>query len=262
MQAIHLVELATIVVFYADQFVAGHTSMNSHAFDRFWKHSKTRIFRWKVVLNATRPGPIQGDRGAFFYAVAEEIFAAEVLNRVWTSVGYSMRDIEVSDRAQAALQSVALGHAEVRNQLLQFISTEKFPPKLVHRLERCRQLSESWADLLLAFLPQDAASRQAFDFNRFGDYRRSIESPAYRDDTLRRIVTTLRSTKDLFNEVCPHENLNRLVGNSITASLGPDLLDSVGPFQDLWQTRLTQTTQDTLDSVQVLMAEEGGYPLH
>ena len=190
------------------------------------------------------------------YAVGEEILAADILNRVWTAVGLSLQSAELADRAQLSLQSVSVGHEEVRNRLLTFMVADSINRSLAKRLDYCRKQSEAWADLLLAFLPPDAAGRQAFDTSRMNDHRRSMESPGYRQDTLRRIVDNVKSCSKTFAEVCPHENLNRLVASSITAALGPDLLDSVGPFHDLWQIRLKFGTQDTMDSLAVLIAED------
>ena len=154
-----------------------------------------------------------------------------------------------------------MGHAEVRKRLLALILCDKPNARLVTLLDRCRKLSECWTDLLLAFLAPEAADAQAFDSKRVADFRSSMESPACRQDTLRRVRSNLRSRSFPFLEVCPHENLNRLVAQSILAGLGPDLFESTGHFKDLWQVRLSLGTQDTLASVEVLLAEDadGGY---
>lgn len=259
MQAIQLIELAATVASYAEHFAAGKTAVSVASFDRYWRHAKSRTQRWMVAIAAaSNHQQLRGDTAAFFYAMAEEILAADVLNRVWTGVGFSIESEPIAEKARSCLTSVSMGHAEVRKRLVAFLLSGRPDASLARRLERCRKLSECWTDLLLAFLPQEAAQPHAFDSKRVADFRRSMESPACRRDTLTRLLSNVKSPTIPFSEICPHENLNRLVAHSIVTGLGPDLLDSTGQFKDLWQIRLSLGTQDTLASVDVLLAEESG----
>jgi hypothetical protein len=192
----------------------------------------------------------------------EEIITGEVLTRVWTAVVRGFEKHKGLQEAEPVVRSVFVGHLEARRKTLRLlVSGDRVSTRDVVALNRLRRRTERWTDMLLGYLtPRYDIRDLAFDPNRAIDFAAGLRSERGQSWGVQAWPLVLSSLRAAFvsgmDPHAPNNDLNARIASSVLACFGPDLFDSTGQFQSLWQARLTHTTSDTLVMMKQLLGEE------
>jgi hypothetical protein len=263
-----LVELAALLSGHADVLVGNGTQLTRDGMSEYWSAAKARMDRWSRSLFSLSLTPKSASSAEFEFvpAVVEpllhEIFASEVLTRVWAAV-VGLFDASTDQCAATAVaRSVLIGHQDVRCRALHWLlngplahSPHADAVNLIRR--RC----ERWTDLLIANCYHlGDVSEFSVDAVRAGDFahdfaqqRRSGTYPVAWSVTM----TSLRSAlqvgiaRDAFSR-----DANRRISGAVLACLGPDLFTATGSLRTAWLMRLQSVTDDTEGMLSDLLALE------
>jgi hypothetical protein len=193
----------------------------------------------------------------YLKSVLVEIFAGEVLARVWIAVlAAADRRRGTCDAAPIA-ESVLAGHVEARNRALKFLAHG--PGITSHdavELNRIRRRSERWTDLLLGHLTTvDDVSQFAFHPSLARDFAEDLRGhPAWTIGGQAWPLTLVSMRTGFHRDVnlaSPHADLNAKIASAVLACFPPELFDSTGLIRTLWMARLAGTAAD----IQGLVAE-------
>ncbi len=257
MHARELVELAAVASSHGPALVAGPSVLSDSGLDQYWVASKCRLERWGRALKSfgQSPSAWATDPTALSHrdiqAVIEEVFASEVLTRVWSAVLVAYDSRRSKNDASILGRSIYLGHLEIRNRVLKLlVSSPQLSAEHAVRLNRLRQRCERWTDILIGhiavaaevvqFAPHpDRAAEFALEFGPLE--RLSVDTVAWR-----MTLATLRSAfQQGFSTTSANPDSNIRIAASVMASFSPEAFDSSGLFPSLWSNRLLYTTLDT-----------------
>lgn len=226
--------------------------------EKFWRLSLGRLAIWRQSLSAAAWPATE--------AVIEEIFAADVLTRVWIAVACEAAHRSNDEQSPRLMHNVLSGHFDIRRRAMQnMVAAQDEQPQAIVRLNRLRRRGERWTDLLLALLlpdceieplAHDAARSRAFAAEHFS------ADPATEDDQetigpRTRCDLLLASLQSAFRESLstnlPNAPLNTEIAASALASLPAESVTAVAWLDRVWLERLTQTADDTLRRIAVLL---------
>ncbi len=267
MQTCELAELSGLVAANGSRFVRGRGRLSESGLRQYWITSKSRFHRWMQALlgqTSEKPSatPSRTPGIAKLVPVMEEIFASELLTRVWTALVCQYDRQHLASCGAPVVWNVFRCHEVARHIALQLLcQTPESERQLGLAVDKLRRNAERWTDLLLALLVSNGeadAAAVAFDTVRLHEFARDL-------DDLRRIKHGVQawqlfqtSIKAAFQtglcRATPNETLNSQIAASILTCFPPDLFDATGPLQSLWQERLQHTTTDMLAMVQDLIA--------
>lgn len=154
-----MVELATIASAYSSHVIESFEPLPSQPLADYWIGSRRRLSRWlralkhhAELIDATDP-KARPERLREAKPLLEEIFAADMLARVWGAV------LAAADRRRNSVHSDPVA----RNVLIGQLQARQFALELMLRVEgsedvdllavdRLRRHSERWSDVLLGHL--------------------------------------------------------------------------------------------------------------
>lgn len=262
MQAGALVELAGVVAVHGRQFVRGQGRLSRAGVRDYWVASKTRFDRWMSSMNRYRHlralRPAQWRNAA---AVIEEIFATEILTRVWTATACECDRRHGGSEASPLVRSTLLGHMDARNRALRFLSRIGEQRQMAVEANRVRSRSERWTDLLLAHLLPDCSvdgyafqAGRTLDFaNDLPDARRGIGG----EEPTGLLQASLRAAFAACKLRTENADLNERIAAGVGACFGAEQLESISSFRSIWMQRLSFTADDATNLVEeLLMATE------
>ena len=265
MQACDLAELSGLIAVSGASFLQGPRRLSDSGLRQYWMASKRRFEqwmralpndRWAVASLSSEPRRLQ------LTPVLEEIFASELLTRVWTAQVCQYERRQDTTGSVAIAWSVLFSHLDARHRALQLLC--EAPEQDRHawaEVDKFRRRCEHWTDLLLAHLvPHGAAEAEAMAFNAermhdfaedLGDLRRVRRG----ENAWQLFQASLKAAFQGDDEVnSPNADLNDQIAAGILASFPPDLFDSTGALHSLWQVRIEHGTEDTLNMVDDLLA--------
>jgi hypothetical protein len=272
-----LVELSGMIAMHGGTFVRGHGRLSDRGVREYWSASRARCDRWVTTLSA-----LQRSHAAPRLSVLpllEEVFATEILTRVWTAVASERDRRDQSRVASPVVRNILLGHLDARNRALHWMARayEQGWDAAVEA-NRLRSRSERWTDLLLAhLLPECPVDGCAFDRARVGDFADDLPAtvpPAGRNAhgqagppnaTAQRVVGTagellrvsLRTAFPAAPAPGPNADLNARIAYSIASSFPAEHIEATGPFANLWIQRLQLTADDLRNSLDEWLQEDG-----
>jgi hypothetical protein len=129
----------------------------------------------------------------------------------------------------------------------------------VQEINRVRQRSERWTDMLLAYLtPLGDLADVAFDHKRVFDFAEDAadhfrQSKAGQWWQLLRVALRT-SFGDCLAENAPNGDLNAQIVTSILAGFRPETFDAINDLSWLWMERLEYTTADAEALIEELLA--------
>jgi hypothetical protein len=266
MHARDLLELAAILSSHGPLLVEHSAALPEESLQQYWSASKCRLDRWgrrlKQIQRATpdrEESAISGRRNDPA-ALLEEILTGEVLTRVWSAIvaGHDRR--HRSDQAEPIARSVLIGHLEARWRVLCLLtSTSRISVPEAMRLDRLRNRSERWADLLLGYLSGVCnASEFAIDPARMEDFSQDLHGQVGLrggHQTWNLVQASLRAA---FGQglapSSPNADLNAQIAAGILSSFPPELFHGTGLLCSLWTLRLYQTTNEAQGMLDQLLA--------
>jgi len=273
MKATDLVEVAALLATHGPSLIRGDYRLSASGIQRYWIASKCRLERWTrslknynqcVESTCLASAQIDGDwthvRGAI-----EEILSGEVFTRVWTGIARGIDRHRGRDEVQPTAHSVLVGHREACHRVMKLlVNPYAIPDNEALWLNRLRRRAERWTDLLVAYLIDAAdvsdlamnpelAREFAADF-REGNTRdtRQYDQPL--------LAASLRSAfRRCTKGPSPNADLNAQIATSVLSCFPPEIFESVGCVESLWQMRLNNSTADAHALVsQMLQLEQPG----
>lgn len=234
----------------------------------YWSASRHRLDRWSKSLRSLSLTSAESQKCEFEFvpAVVEplfhEIFASEILTRVWAAV-VSLFDAPSGQAAATAVaRSVLMSQQEVRYRALDWLLCGPLAETPhADAVNVVRRRCERWSDLLIAnvYSLGDVAEF-AFDAIRTGEFaqdfaeeRRTGTYPAAWAMTLASLRAALHAglTRESFSR-----DANRRISAGVLACLGPKLFTSTGSLRTAWLMRMSRVTADTEGMLSELLALE------
>lgn len=274
----YLIELAALVASSGERIIRGG-QVSEAAVQQYWVTSKQRFDAWTKSLleyalaehHASLAVSNTAERLIARQTARDtvhEILVSEVLTRVWSAIACASDLRRQAREVDPIIRSVFHGHQEFRHQALNLmLQGRSFNPQESVALNRLRQRSEKWSDLLLGYVGVGEGAVVldfAFDAERVREFSLEIrELPARPMSGLawQLVVSSLRLA---FREsiAWPNETLNQQVASAILANFPPDLFDSTGQLGSLWIDRLQCSTSDTMGMIEDLLRDEPPPPRH
>jgi len=194
----------------------------------------------------------------------EEIFASELLTRLWTAVACEYDRRRGTSYVSPVVRSTFLGHLDARHRALNVIA-QAFDGEVdaALRVNRFRGRSERWNDLLLAYLlPDCPVEEYAFDYQRVRDFSEDLpdqNSAEWRVQSWHLLQASLRAAFSCTTRRRCNEDLNARIASGIQACFQLDQFESPGRLRSLWMQRLTHTAADTEALIsELLLLEKSG----
>jgi hypothetical protein len=262
MHARDLVQLAALAATHAKVLVRGPDSVPNSSLEQYWVASKTRLDRWARALKrigVSSPGP----EGPMIRGLLEEIITSEMLTRVWAAVMSAYDRHRGLELMEPVARSVLVGQMEARHRVLALlVCSPRIDVELAFKLNRLRQRSDRWTDMLIGSLTQlDGAVDYAADRNRareFGEDLRYQQSQAGGHVAWPVLLASLKvAFGQVMSEISPNADLNDKIAVSVLSCFQPGVFDSTGVFRSAWLLRIASMTQDTQGMVDELLAMEG-----
>ncbi len=272
MHASELLYVAAAVANNADSFVRTPLTAASASLHQYWTASRERLDNWSRAL-AQRGresfSPAEGDdystsdvgeKDSRPRSVIEEILLAEVLTRVWAAASMAHDEHQRGQILAPLARSIFLGHQESRNRALKIIlQGHGLTPREVRRLNVLRQKCERWTDLFLAQIPLAGQTNPlAFDADRLADFAEDLahemESGTQQDAHRLTMASLAAAARRGITRFAANGELNQKIAGGVLGCLPADALDASGHFTSLWQTRIENTTSDTMSMVAELLS--------
>lgn len=253
MHARNLVELAArLVLESADP--PGPVETTFELAKQYWTASKCRLESWqrslKVFFDDLRESDPWHNPWPATEAVVEEILVSELLTRVWSAVLLRRDQAMQVHEFSAVAQSVFVSHLEISSRALRLLLAQPESRQAdVEKINALRRRIESWTDLILAQLPEEAiAQRFAHRPDRLLEFAadRRMRSP---DENLRSnqiLIASLNS--DLQKNTArwsANPELNRQIAAGVMAFLPAMQFDSIGLPKTPSQYRIEKTLDES-----------------
>lgn len=268
MRARELVELAALAASHGPTLVHSPGRIPSAAIEQYWTASKTRLERWhraiKAFISAT-PGKHDSTNWTHTRAVLDEIFATEILTRVWTGVLATYDRTRGTDDAESVARSVFEGHLELRHRALRLLLEHPGAPTAeAVAANRFRRRCERWTDILLGYLLQHGDVKHfAFDPQRAADFADDLAWQRGRPGGQYAWPLTLVALRGAFEQDrtahTPNPDANARVAASILACFPPEAFDGTGQFRSLWLLRLASTSADAQGLIADLLGPDSAH---
>lgn len=269
MHSRELVELAALVAVHSPLIVEGAGDVAQSASEQYWTASKCRIDRWLRLLKqlavAAEPPPLPPTLSwPRVRPVLEEIFASELLTRIWTATAAAYDQARGDQNLEPVARTVLGGHLEARRRLLSLLADGRaIGLPQADQLNRFRRRVERWGDMLLAHLAETIDIEEfAFEPDRARDFAEDLDRAAAQSErrfTCQLVLASIRASFAAgLAERSPNIDLNRRIGSAILAAFREELFDTTGLVKSLWIERITRTANDTEVMIEELLRMDVG----
>ncbi|MBI3836561.1 MAG: hypothetical protein HY288_01330 [Planctomycetia bacterium] len=255
MHARELVEVAGMVALNGPLLVCGRLPPNSTHLEQYWSTSRCRFENWSRALKAYAALNLEDsrqdvDRWIEIRAALDEIFASEILTRVWSAVLVAHDRSAGANLAEPIARSVLASHMEARHRALALLVHGRgvSTPQAV-ALNRLRRRAERWTDMLVGgLLHLSDVSEFAVEPERAEDFAADLTDRRSHPGGLHAWRLTLVSLRNAFrtglSPLAANPDANARITASILGCFPADLFDSTGLFQSLWMLRLAANASD------------------
>jgi hypothetical protein len=261
-----LIEVAGLVALNGPLLVAASPPPHSPSpyLEQYWTTSRGRFENWNRVLRSCAVLGAQSSRQEFDHwiearAVLDEIFASEMLARVWTAVLVARDRRWKTDETEIVARNVLDSHLEVRRRALALLlDWNGLGTAQATAINRLRRRAERWTDVLLGGLMHlGDVSEFAFDAERAADFALDLADrrggPGGRQ-AWRLTLVSLRSTfLTCLSPLAANPDSNARITASVLGCFQGELFDSTGLFQSLWMMRLAANASDAQGMISELL---------
>lgn len=246
-----LAELAAAIALQGGILITTDAELGSTIQEEYWAASKCRLDRWGRLLRrlaevrrvSVRPPALREER---VRPLLEEIFASELLTRLWTAVACGYDAARGRAECEPIARSIWSGHLEARHRLLTLLADGRvisLPEAL--RLNKVRRRIERWTDLLLGYLSRVTPITEfCFEPDRARDFAHELDEPAsgaLRSVREQLVLVSLRaSLEGCLSPGSGNRDLNRRIGGAIVQALAAAHLDAAALVPSLWLERIEQ----------------------
>lgn len=271
-----LVELTAIITAKAPQLIAGKDALSAESLAQYWSASKCRQQRWarslKQVLDTSQrkkppAGELQDDLPgiAASGALLEEIFASEVLTRVFAAIATLHDRRRGTSDAEPVARSVFMGHLESRRRALTVLASGlPISSRVGPAINHYRRRAERWNDLFIGCLSSHGdVAEFAFDVETAAQFADDFRGQDRRESRIgwALIMTSLRAAARDFSSASGNHDLHRQIAAAVLGSFGHDAFDSLGLPRSLWAARLLHTADSAHGLVEQLFAADRPAPV-
>lgn len=261
-----VLELAAIITSHAPLLIDGQEPLPTQSLSLYWSASKCLQQRWaralKQALETSKRADDQAQtqprrerrESAATRALIDEIFAGEVLTRVFAAIVTSHERRRQTTDAEPIVRSVLTGHLESRRRALSLlasglpIDTGDGP-----EINRRRRRAERWNDLFIGRLQAYGDVNEfAFEPETADQFANDFREQGRRADGLgwTLVTASLRAaSRGMFAAGGGNRDLRQQIGAAVLGCFGPDAFDALGLPRTLWAARMVHTA----DSAQGLL---------
>jgi hypothetical protein len=255
MHARELVDVAGLVAFNGPLLICGQHQPTAVPLEQYWSTSKFRFESWARTLKAYAtlskdPSHADFDCRVDVRATLDEIFASEILTRVWSAVLVAGDRRNNANLAEPIARNVLSSHLEARRRAMTLLlDPDGLGVQQATAVNRLRRRAERWTDMLIGGLLHLCDAREfAVEAERAEDF--AVDLDRHRDgpgsDQAWRL--SLVSMRNAFQSgisvVTANADANARISASILGCFPGELFDSTGLFHSLWMTRLTAHAAD------------------
>ncbi|HUG89451.1 MAG TPA: hypothetical protein VML55_01370 [Planctomycetaceae bacterium] len=176
-----IAEAAVYVSAHSQAFIERPAARRERPLTEFWLLSRRRLHDWMAAtddfllrsVGGGAPTPATGDGS--LTALLHEMFAAELLARVWSATLAAVDRNCAADRYQRLSRNVFIGHLQARHRALSLIADgRQLPAAEILRMDQLRRRCERWTDVLVGHLVcRYGVEDFAFDAARARDFGRT-----------------------------------------------------------------------------------------
>lgn len=170
------IDVAALLAAHAPHVIEQPSLLPEAPLGEYWQHSRQRLSAWLQTLEECknwRANPEQEQTGWTAYrALAEEIFMADVLSRVWGAVLTASDRYRGATFAEPLARNVMLGQMQARQLVLRsMVEAGSEAAEQIVLIDQTRRRAERWSDVLLGHLVlQYDVDEYAFDPDRARDF--------------------------------------------------------------------------------------------
>jgi hypothetical protein len=266
MRIYELVEIGALLAFQAHHLLeSAGGRLSDRGIQGYWSASRRRLDRWCLAMagnpRADSLDEHDQDGWAATRPVLEEVFASDIVTRVWTGLAGELDRRHGRRYALPVVRSIFLGHCDARNRALNrmFHAQERHYDEVLE-VNRFRRRSERWTDMLLAHLAAECETGDlAFERERVQQFAADLRSErqAGTDEQAWHLMKiALRAAFAPAAGETPHADLNKRIVSSVLSCFPPEVFDSTGLLSFLWMERLDYTAADLEAMIAELLEAE------
>jgi hypothetical protein len=256
MHARELVDVAAVVALNGPTLVCAPAPPAGAALNRYWSSSRARFDSWTRALRlgaiwSSEPYDHGFDCWIDLRATLDEVFASEMLTRLWTAVLVGCDRRAGANHAEPIARGVLATHVEARKRALALlVQSAGLGVKQSATVNRLRRRVDHWSDILLGGLSHACdATEFAVDRQRACQFARSLTQRRYQPGGAWAWRATLSAMRGAFETglsvVAANPQANARVAASILGCFPGHVFDSIGVPQSPWMVRLAAAAADT-----------------
>lgn len=264
MHARELVDVAGLVAQNGPLLVCGELQPSTAPLEQYWTTSKFRFENWMRVLKtfaklSSEPESASFESWVEVRATLDEIFASELLTRVWSAVLTASDRRKKTSHAEPIARSVFTSHLEARHRAMALlVHGGGLGVKQAAAVNRLRRRAERWIDMLIGGLLNVCDAREfAVEIERAEDFALDLAEKRDCVHSQQAWRLTLVSMRNAFqsgiSSVTANPDANARITASILGCFPGELFDSTGMFQSLWMTRLSANASDAQGMIHELL---------
>lgn len=259
-----LVEVAGLLALNGPAMTAAAPSGATSFLEQYWASSKARFDNWSRVLKnagAVADGNAAMDSTSLvdLRATLDEIFAGEMLTRVWTAVATARDRRWRSSGDEPVARSVLASHLEARHRAMELLlNGHAFSTQQAVTINRLRRRADRWTDVLIGGLWQLGAMDEfAVDAERAEDFAAELALRRHEPDGRNAWRLTLVSLRGAFHTglspIAANPDANARIVAGVLGCLQGELFDSTGLPRSLWLMRISATAGDAQGMINELL---------
>lgn len=264
MHARELVDVAGLVALNGPLLICGPHQPTAAPLEQYWSTSKFRFESWtralKVYAGLSSDQSVQQpDHRLDVRAALDEIFATEILTRVWSAVLVSGDRRIQANLAEPIARNVFGSHMEARHQAMALLAhDDSLGVKQAAIVNRLRRRAERWTDMLIGGLLHLSDVREfAVEADRAEEFAVDLDQsggPAGGSQAWRMALVSMRNAfQHGMSVAAANPDANARITASILGCFPGELFDSTGMFHSLWMTRLNAQATDAQGLISELL---------
>jgi hypothetical protein len=258
-----LVDVAGLVALNGPLLICGPHQPAPTPLEQYWSTSKFRFESWtralKTFASLSDASHENFDGWIEVRAALDEIFASEILTRVWTAVLVACDRRSGVHQAEPIARSVLASHEEARGRAMALlVHGGGLGVKQAASVNRLRRRAERWSDVLIGGLLNLCDVREfAIDPRRAEDFAIDLaqqRGSASGDQAWRLTLVSMRNAfQSGMSVIAANPDANARITASVLSCFPADLFDSTGVFHSLWMTRLAAHASDAQGLISELL---------
>ncbi len=251
----HLVELAALVAAHHSHLIETSARIPDTVLEEYWRHTRIRTRLWMnsietaAAMFSPAQEPDQDSIQTEVGNVLQEVFAAEVLTRVWGAVLTAKDQRWKTFDGEPVARTVLAQHSQARNRAMTFLLQHQNEKQLnPSRIDRTRRSCERWTDCLLGpIVNRYDVGEFAHDTSRaieFGRDQQAELTVTSSDHVWSFVLAGLRLAFSMTPLTHPiHADAHRGIMNAVLGSFPAGAFSNDGPFKSILAHRVYRSSE-------------------